>query len=207
MTTNKMKSNRNGIAPLELVIVLPLLVTLLVLLNFVAAASMQQMAFANQTRHETWQKRHEGSPAGVKPLVLESPQGQLEKTATSTVKTGLFFDKWKLGMNSHHTVFPDTWDYRTTTTKNSTVAMATPSPEEEKTPYKVSYCNVAYTSEVQEDTRSLLAAQSGSSRIATDHAGGTNNPMRNFGVGGCLLSQFRRRILILSRRLQTSNSL
>ncbi len=117
-----------GLAPLEMLLVFPLLVTMLVLIFFTAKVSLHHLYLDNEVRHETWKVRDSLSTPlkGVRPLCFgkidsnataeTDPQGDMdieEKEKNTDIKTGLIFDKWNLKSEQKHTLFVDTWDFQT----------------------------------------------------------------------------------------------
>ena len=111
-------SNRKGLAPLEVILVLPVVAFLLVLIFYVAISCMQKYELVSLCRTQAWKARyHQRSPYHHQSSSIEAGKRKNLKVATahkptapfqirlgageivshgdgSQVNTGLFFDTW-----------------------------------------------------------------------------------------------------------------
>lgn len=103
---------RNGLAPLELVMVLPIVWLLFICVLYVGWSAM--IAFQNETlcRNAAWKQRTEGE-SDARPFVFaDSEAGRIDERRSEPIKTGLILDRWNKKAEARHIVLARTWDYR-----------------------------------------------------------------------------------------------
>ena len=110
------KSARYGLAPLEMILVLPVVVFLLVMIYYVAASGMQKHDLVSACRNDAWDGRYQSNaryrPQNLKPFVPAFPNGNISASVDNKpVKTGFYFDLWKQTANTKHLVLAKTWDH------------------------------------------------------------------------------------------------
>ena len=97
---HNVRSGRCGIAPLEVVIVLPLLVTLFALIFFLSSACRQHIEHIFDTRNAAWKQRYD-EDAGRKSNTFAFTANNsrhvadqyISENSSRTIKTGTIFDK------------------------------------------------------------------------------------------------------------------
>jgi len=124
-------TNRKGLAPLEMILALPVIVFLFVLIFYVAASCMQKYELVSLCRTHAWDKRYYDSeknsppvpPPNLKvttkvdkpatPFQLNLRAGEIVSSGNgSQVKTDLIFDRlWNQKIESQHVVLARTWDH------------------------------------------------------------------------------------------------
>ena len=116
---------RRGLAPLELIMFLPLLTLIIALILYIGKTTITQLEFANTLRNETWNYRNTSelskntilhqedlTKTDVNVLNYEkSVQGEIGSNEMSeTIKTSLIYDKWQHSTNSIHQIYDGSWD-------------------------------------------------------------------------------------------------
>ena len=122
--------NRQGFAPLEMLLALPVVVFLFVLILYVAVSCMQKYELLTLCRNQAWTARYTRQASRVSQgkknnldVDTKAPQprrfvleriGAGEVVASgdaSKVATGLFFDRWSQNIKSQHVVLASPWNY------------------------------------------------------------------------------------------------
>ena len=103
---------RRGVAPLELIMVLPIMWLLFICVLYVGWSAM--IAFQNESicRNAAWKQRTEPG-SDVRPFVFgDATAGRIEKERTEPIKTGLILDRWKQTAKAKHVIIAHTWDFK-----------------------------------------------------------------------------------------------
>ena len=102
---------KRGLAALEFVMVLPILVALLVLIFFVGHAGTDQLSLSNELHFQTWRGRVDSQPSDVAPCCFDEKDkvGKLEDRDQGVVKSGTIYDKWNHGTKSTATAYANSW--------------------------------------------------------------------------------------------------
>ena len=103
---------RRGVAPLELVMVLPIIWLLFICALYVGWAAM--ITFQNESicRNTAWKQRTEPG-SDVRPFMFgDATAGLIEEERTEPIKTGLILDRWKHTAKAKHVILARTWDFQ-----------------------------------------------------------------------------------------------
>ncbi|MDR0609557.1 MAG: hypothetical protein LBG58_05560 [Planctomycetaceae bacterium] len=123
-TIYSLKNNR-GVASLEMVMIIVILLPLFVLVLHLQTATMQKFNQSVNTKNEAWKKRFDSetkepqessslemNQTAVEPFMWSNElQGTITANASETIQTGFMFDKWNSETVSKHTLIYGTWDY------------------------------------------------------------------------------------------------
>jgi hypothetical protein len=119
-----LKNNR-GVASLEMVMIIVILLPLFVLVLHLQTSTMQKFDQSVNTKNEAWKKRFDSettesqesssieiNQTEVEPFMWSNEQqGTITADASETIQTGFIFDKWNSEIVSKHTLIYGTWDY------------------------------------------------------------------------------------------------
>ena len=105
------RPRRRGIAPLEFVLVFPLLLALTAALFLIARAVLSKSFAATTARHDAWAGRGAVPPGSPLSLNPDPTRSLANRNATSPVPSGPLF-AGGFTADSRHTVFANPWDAR-----------------------------------------------------------------------------------------------
>lgn len=99
---------RRGMAPLELIMVLPVILGFLIAILWLGVAMNTQAVVVVKARHDAWDKRHDGAPDDA--LKFSSDQA-VDVTASQKIQ---FMERFQgiSDAKSRHVVLGGAWDYR-----------------------------------------------------------------------------------------------
>ena len=107
---------RRGVAPLEVILALPVIAFLFVMIFYVAKSSLQKAELVSRCRNQSWEERYQSNRANIRSLAVyntTSPEnGVIENRKQESIQTGLFFDKWQQDTATKHRVLAQSWDYQ-----------------------------------------------------------------------------------------------
>lgn len=111
-------SRRKGIATLELVMCLPILLSLLALIIQVGASMGKQAEVIARARHDAWGKRFNQTTG--EPLVFKAGSGEVSATTTDNVAISPIFSAFPQ-LKSTDAVLAGSWDHRQITDMNKLI--------------------------------------------------------------------------------------
>ena len=118
--SRRRRTARRGVAQLELILVLPVVVFLLVMIFYVVASCKQKHNLDAYCRNKAWEERYQPKSQPQNPqspvkdvnrFVSSIPNGKITKVMGSDIRTGLFFDHWDQKVHTKHLVLSQTWDH------------------------------------------------------------------------------------------------
>lgn len=102
--------NRRGIAPLEFVMVMPILVFLFCLILYVCHSSIITSGVVVSTRNDAWKERYRDIGNNRFNLANASAFGKVTKEKKKPIKTGLYFDSMKHQATANTILITGSWD-------------------------------------------------------------------------------------------------
>jgi hypothetical protein len=114
------RKNRRGVAPLEVVMILPLLVLFFVFIFYLASNARQHVEHLFSCRNDVWSQRYTSAAPPSTPYLFPANNAQIaseyiSQESTKIIKTGTWFDKHASQKESFahaYVLTGKTWDYQ-----------------------------------------------------------------------------------------------